>query len=92
MSFPDKSERAKCWTARDDYWKCLDENAPKHSSTSGEKVPNACQILRKAFVQSCPGQWVKHFDRKRTYEQFKEKMAKGYDPLEERKGSEKPSK
>lgn len=87
MSFPDKAERAKCWSNRDEYWKCLDEHAPKHSSTSGEKVPSACQNLRKQFEQSCPGQWVKHFDRKRTYEQFKEKMASGYDPLVERTAS-----
>ncbi|XP_064536327.1 cytochrome c oxidase assembly factor 6 homolog [Drosophila montana] len=92
MSFPDKAERAKCWSTRDEYWKCLDENAPKHSSTSGEKVPNACQKMRKIFEQSCPGQWVKHFDRKRTYEQFKEKMATGYDPLVERTKAEGPAK
>lgn len=92
MSFPTKSERAKCWSSRDEYWQCLDDKAPKHSSTSGEKIPNVCQQLRKQFEQSCPGQWVKHFDRKRTYEQFKEKMASGYDPLDERSKTEIPSK
>ncbi|XP_018784256.1 PREDICTED: cytochrome c oxidase assembly factor 6 homolog [Bactrocera latifrons] len=84
MSFPTKEERTRCWASRDEYWECLNENAPKHSSTSGEKVPDVCQKLRKAFEGSCPRQWVKHFDRKRTYEQFKERMEKGYDPLEEK--------
>ncbi|XP_005191662.1 cytochrome c oxidase assembly factor 6 homolog [Musca domestica] len=83
MSFLNKEERTKCWGARDDYWKCLSENAPQHSSTSGEKVPDACKKLRKLFETSCPGTWVKHFDRKRTYEQFKQKMEQGVDPLEE---------
>ncbi|KAL9880989.1 cytochrome c oxidase assembly factor 6 homolog [Glossina fuscipes] len=83
MSFPTKEQRIKCWSSRDEYWKCLSENAPQHSSTSGENVPNACERLRKLFETHCPGQWVKHFDRKRTYEQFKERMERGYDPLEE---------
>ena len=89
MSFPTKEERSKCWTSRDTYWQCLSENAPQHSSTSGEKVPDICKQLRKTFETSCPSQWVKHFDRKRTYEQFKEKMDKGFDPLEEQM-KEKP--
>jgi len=83
MSFPDKETRQQCWSSRDAYWKCLDDNAPKHSSTSGEKVPESCLKLRKAFESACPNQWVKHFDRKRSYEQFKEKMSKGFDPVEE---------
>jgi hypothetical protein len=28
---------------------------------------------------------IKHFDRKRTFEQFKERMQKGFDPSEEKK-------
>lgn len=84
MSFLNKEERAKCWGDRDAYWKCLSEHAPQHSSTSGEKVPDACKKLRKQFETSCPSTWVKHFDRKRTYEQFKEKMQQGYDPLDEK--------
>ncbi|XP_055387976.1 cytochrome c oxidase assembly factor 6 homolog [Condylostylus longicornis] len=82
MSFPGKEERQKCWDNRDAYWACLDKNAPDHSSTSGEKIPDACAKLRKLFENSCPKQWVKHFDRKRNYELFKERMKQGYDPLE----------
>lgn len=82
MSFLDKEERAKCWKYRDEFWKCLSENAPLHSSTSGEKVPDACKQYRKLFETNCPNTWVKHFDRKRTYEQFKEKIQQGYDPLD----------
>ncbi|TMW48408.1 hypothetical protein DOY81_006498 [Sarcophaga bullata] len=81
MSFLNKEERAKCWGHRDEYWKCLNEHAPHHSSTSGEKIPDACKKYRKLFETNCPATWVKHFDRKRTFEQFKEKLQQGYDPL-----------
>lgn len=84
MSFPSKDERAKCWIARDEFWSCLDTHAPNHQSTSGESVPKRCADLRKFYEKSCPSQWVKHFDRKRTYEQFKEQINKGYDPLEQK--------
>jgi len=82
MSFPTKEERAKCWNNRDAFWACLDSTAPQHSSTSGEKVPEQCVKLRKLFETSCPSQWVKHFDRKRNYEMFKERMKEGFDPIE----------
>ena len=85
MSFPNKVKRQQCWDARDKYWQCLDKNAPEYSTTSGEETPSACSQLRKLFEDSCPGQWTKHFDRKRTYEQFKEKMQQGYDPVENKK-------
>ncbi|XP_046384224.1 cytochrome c oxidase assembly factor 6 homolog isoform X2 [Ischnura elegans] len=67
MSFPTKDERKKCWDARDKYWSCLDV-APEEKEQ--------CLQLRKLYETSCPAQWVKHFDRKRTYLQFKEKIEK----------------
>lgn len=81
MSFPNKADRQKCWTARDNYWACLEQHAPTFNSTSGTEEPQQCKALRKLFESGCPNQWVKHFDRKRTYEQFKEKMQKGFDPV-----------
>lgn len=70
MSFLTKDERKKCWDSRDRYWDCLD-------GTAEEK--ERCLQLRKQYETSCPSQWVKHFDRKRTYLQFKEKIEKdGY--------------
>lgn len=84
MSFLNKEERQKCWGDRDEYWKCLNEYAPQHNSTSGEKVPEQCKKFRKMFESSCPSIWVKHFDRKRTYTEFKKKIEQGYDPLDAR--------
>lgn len=84
MSFPDKGHRELCWKARDSYWDCLDKNAPEYSATSGKPEPKACIQLRKLFEKNCPAQWVKHFDRKRNYEQFKAKMSQGQDPIKDK--------
>lgn len=78
MSFPNKEERTKCWSSRDDFWKCLDANKINETTPTGP-----CADFRKTYEQSCSPQWVKHFDRKRSYLQFKEKIEKhGYEPLE----------
>lgn len=82
-SFPTKEQRRVCWESRDTYWQCLDDKAPAHQATSGDKEPAVCLQFRKLFQANCPSQWVKHFDRKRTYEQFKEKVQAGYDPLKQ---------
>ncbi|XP_037915920.1 cytochrome c oxidase assembly factor 6 homolog [Hermetia illucens] len=80
MSFPNKSDRERCWSARDEYWRCLDQH-----NVTDDKVPDQCKELRKLFEKNCPSQWVKHFDRKRLYEQFQAKMNQGYDPLRDQK-------
>ncbi|ESN95593.1 hypothetical protein HELRODRAFT_86725, partial [Helobdella robusta] len=49
MTAPNKQQREKCWHARDDYWKCLDEN--------NEDV-QPCLQFKKIFEQSCSNQWV----------------------------------
>lgn len=75
MSFPDKSQREVCWNARDHYWECLD----KHNIGPDQASPPACDAVKKDFEKLCPAQWVKHFNRKREYNIFKEKLEKeGY--------------
>lgn len=77
MSFPTKEERAKCWGARDQYWDCMDKLGPIEDEKN-----SACAEFRKMFETSCSPQWVKHFDRKRSYMRYKEKIEKeGYEPL-----------
>lgn len=77
MSFPTKEERAKCWGARDKYWECLDKQ---------EGETSQCKEFRKLYEQSCSSQWIKHFDRKRNYLVFKNKIENdGYEPLKEDK-------
>ncbi|KAL0828811.1 hypothetical protein ABMA28_003724 [Loxostege sticticalis] len=80
MSFPNKAQRKMCWDARDRYWECLDNENIKDSALK----PKVCSELRRIFENSCPTQWVSHFDRKRDYNVFKEKMQKeGYEPIKE---------
>lgn len=77
MSFPTKEERAKCWGARDKYWECLDK-------IGSDGKESTCVEFRKMFESSCTAQWVKHFDRKRNYLIFKDKIENdGYEPLTE---------
>ncbi|CAH1371312.1 hypothetical protein MTP99_012801 [Tenebrio molitor] len=71
MSFPTKEERNLCWGARDRYWECLNKHGIKEKDTEG-----LCADIRKLYEKSCSTQWVKHFDRKRSYLQFKEKIEK----------------
>lgn len=80
MSFPDKQQRKSCWDSRDKYWECLDKLNVQNSA----QQPKECSEFRKLFENSCPSQWVTHFDRKRDYNIFKEKMLKeGYDPVKQ---------
>ena len=41
--------------------------------------------MRGKYEEACPNAWVKHFDRKREYLKFKEKVKEGYEPLSELK-------
>lgn len=80
MSFPDRAQRKTCWDSRDRYWECLDS----HNIRDSSRIPKECTEIRKIFEKSCPPKWVTHFDRKRDYELFKEKMQKeGFEPIKE---------
>ncbi|XP_062938790.1 uncharacterized protein LOC134366389 isoform X1 [Cynocephalus volans] len=48
MAAPSMRERQACWGARDEYWKCLDENTEDAAR---------CRKLRSSFESSCPQQW-----------------------------------
>jgi len=93
MSFPSKSDREKCWNSRDALWECLDKAAASVGGGGSSKGRNGdaeidaqhmatvCSQFRVAYESSCPKQWIKHFDRKRAYLKFKDKIQKdGYEP------------
>ncbi|CAL4075694.1 unnamed protein product, partial [Meganyctiphanes norvegica] len=65
-SMRDPSMRKACWESRDNYWACLNLTKPDQREQ--------CLELRRLFEDSCPGQWVKHFDRKRQYLEFQERI------------------
>ncbi|XP_026560987.1 cytochrome c oxidase assembly factor 6 homolog [Pseudonaja textilis] len=68
MSAPSMKERKACWDARDFYWKCLDENM---------KDTLKCDKLKCSFENLCPPQWVKYFNKRRDYLQYKAQMEAG---------------
>lgn len=77
-SFPKKEERTRCYAARDEYWKCLDE----HHQKVGETITTeTCAQFKALFEKQCPPQWVSHFVRKYDYLKFKEKIDSGYEPI-----------
>lgn len=81
-SFLNKEERTICWTARDKYWDCLD---------SHEGNPDLCLETRKLYEKTCPGQWVKHFDRRYQFLKFKQKIeTDGYEKFDEKKTYDLP--
>ena len=51
---PNREERAACWTARDAYFTCLDQNGV--ISAGDEKGP--CQREKKGYEGSCSRSWV----------------------------------
>ncbi|XP_053565157.1 cytochrome c oxidase assembly factor 6 homolog [Bombina bombina] len=72
MTAPTAKERKACWDARDLYWQCMDSNNEDISK---------CEKLRHCFESNCPQQWVKHFEKRRDYLKFKEKLESGeYQP------------
>lgn len=75
MTAPNSSERKACWGARDELWKCLDDNSDRGA---------ACEKYQKEFEANCPNQWVKYFTKRRDFLKFKEKMQEeGFKPAEE---------
>ncbi|XP_070977216.1 cytochrome c oxidase assembly factor 6 homolog [Oncorhynchus clarkii lewisi] len=74
MSAPNSNQRKACWGARDELWKCLDDNQDNASS---------CEKFQKEFEASCPAQWVKHFTKRRDFLKYKDKMqTEGFEPAD----------
>jgi len=51
---PNREERAACWTARDAYFTCLDQNGV--IAAGDDKGP--CQREKKGYEGSCSRSWV----------------------------------
>ncbi|EFP12676.1 hypothetical protein GCK72_002348 [Caenorhabditis remanei] len=68
-----KSERRKCYEARDKYVECIDKFlAQGKSEKESEK---ACRAERNNFEGNCPTSWVNHFIRKYQFERYKKTLA-----------------
>ena len=55
---PDRSQRAKCWEARDAYFRCLDKNEIVDSISEKDKAERACAVDGRGFEASCAASWV----------------------------------
>ncbi|XP_068120780.1 cytochrome c oxidase assembly factor 6 homolog [Hyperolius riggenbachi] len=79
MTAPSAQERKACWDARDEYWRCLDDNSSDVSK---------CEQFRKGFESHCPRTWIKYFDKRRDYLKYKADVeSKGFEPLKTEKDS-----
>jgi len=75
-SAPTKAERELCWSARDEYWQCLDKNKDDASK---------CKEHRQRFESDCTKTWLKYFDRRRDYLKYKDKIEKeGFEPISDK--------
>ncbi|KAH9424708.1 cytochrome c oxidase assembly factor 6 homolog [Dermatophagoides pteronyssinus] len=83
MSFPRKEQRLKCYSARDQFWSCLDQHYDGHQKNASDEIPTECQKLKTLFETECPQQWTQHFNRKYQYLKFKQKIETGYEPIDD---------
>jgi cytochrome c oxidase assembly factor 6 len=60
---PDRTERKKCWEARDVFYGCLDKNNVIDSlNGEGKKTAEKqCANENKQFEQDCAAAWVSFF-------------------------------
>ncbi|EMR63917.1 hypothetical protein MGN70_009431 [Eutypa lata] len=91
---PDRSERQRCWDARDGFWRCLDKHEVIDSlSGEGKKIAERdCAQENKVFERDCASAWVTYFkkyriadyQKKKTFERLEKeganKMAVGQGP------------
>uniref|UniRef100_A0A914URW4 PRORP domain-containing protein n=1 Tax=Plectus sambesii TaxID=2011161 RepID=A0A914URW4_9BILA len=57
-----RSERQRCYDARDKHFSCLNENNQDESK---------CKETQRAFEQNCAASWVAYFTRKHKLEKYK---------------------
>ena len=55
---PDRSQRAKCWEARDAYFRCLDKNGIVDSLSEKDKAEKGCAVEGRGFEANCASSWV----------------------------------
>jgi len=72
---PDRSERKRCWEARDKYFACLDRHDVIDPVTGeGKAVADKnCAAEDAVFGQDCATAWVAYFKKFRVAEYQKKK-------------------
>ncbi|KAH6647273.1 oxidoreductase-like protein [Truncatella angustata] len=82
---PDRSERKRCWDARDSFYQCLDKHNVIDSTKGAGKATadKECAKENKQFGEDCATAWVKYFkqyrvadyQKKQTLERLKKEGA-----------------
>lgn len=57
---PTRSERQKCWMARDSYFACLDKNNIVDALKDEKAAAKACKAESAEFEKDCAAQWVSY--------------------------------
>ncbi|KAI6246631.1 Cytochrome c oxidase subunit 6B-like protein new16 [Erysiphe necator] len=65
---PDRTQRQKCWEARDAFFKCLDQHEIIDSIREKEKADKFCNLEEKPFRTECASSWVTYFKQRRVAE------------------------
>lgn len=55
---PDRTERKKCWEARDGYFACLDKNGILDAIKDEKSAAKACGGENVVFERDCAREWV----------------------------------
>jgi cytochrome c oxidase assembly factor 6 len=55
---PTRSERQRCWEARDSYFACLDANNIMDALKDDKQAAKACGKQSAQFEKDCATQWV----------------------------------
>lgn len=55
---PNRTARANCWRARDQFFDCLERNAIIDSIKDKEGAQSACGEESKGFDKECASSWV----------------------------------
>lgn len=58
---PNRSQRAKCWEARDAFFECLDRNSIIDSVKEDKKAKEVCGGENVKFEKECVASWVRTF-------------------------------
>ncbi|ORY15803.1 cytochrome oxidase c subunit VIb-domain-containing protein [Clohesyomyces aquaticus] len=76
---PNKTNRTKCYEARDAFFECLDRNQILDSinSRAGQvATQQVCGPEDQVFEKSCAHSWVEYFKKQRVVNYQKEQMVK----------------
>ncbi|CAG8977146.1 hypothetical protein HYALB_00003367 [Hymenoscyphus albidus] len=65
---PDRTQRAKCWEGRDEFFQCLDKSGIVDSITEKGKAEKACSTEGRKFEANCASSWVTYFKKRRVME------------------------